>query len=156
VEQHREKAFGSAGLQGLNAFLFNLKVICMRTRTIAKPPSKHLVANFELCSVILLAAFAMSAASASHAQSATASSTGSSSSTRSQMAPIAAADAVPANKVTRMDLDAAFNRADVDRDGKLSRTESEHFPAVAQRFEQIDSNHDSFISREEFNHAASN
>jgi hypothetical protein len=131
----------------------------MRTRTIAKQPSKHPIANFanfELCSVILLAAFAMAAASAAHAQSTTTSTTGSTNSALAQMAPMAAADAIPANKVTRVDLDAAFNRADVNRDGKLSRAEAEHFPAVAQRFEQIDSNHDSFISREEFNQAASN
>jgi hypothetical protein len=137
---------------GLNASLFNLKDICMRTRTIAQHSAKHPMAHFELCSVILLAASAMGAASASHAQS----TAGSTTSAPAQIAPMAAADAIPANKVTRMDLDAAFNRADVNRDGKLSRAEAEHFPAVAQRFEQIDSNHDGFISRDEFNQAASN
>jgi hypothetical protein len=126
----------------------NLKDICMRTRTIAQHPSKRPIAHFELCSVIFLAASAMGAASAARAQSTPGA--------PAQMAPMAAADAIPANKVTRMDLDAAFNRADVNRDGKLSRAEAEHFPAVAQRFEQIDSNHDGFISRDEFNQAASN
>lgn len=52
--------------------------------------------------------------------------------------------------------DAAFNRADRDRDGRLSRQEVEHFPALALSFEQIDRNHDSFISREEFNSAVAN
>ncbi len=82
------------------------------------------------------------------AQPATASSAGSS----SQMMP--AADTIPPNKVTRQDIEAAFNRADLDRDGKLNRQESEHFPAVAQQFEQIDLNRDAFISREEFGKAA--
>ena len=73
----------------------------------------------------------MGVASASHAQG-TAPSTGSSNnnSAPSQMTPVAAADAVPANKVTKQDLAAAFNRAD--------------------------GNHGGLISREEFNKAASN
>lgn len=126
----------------------------MRTHTVVKHPSKHPIANFELCSVILLAAFAMAAAaSAAHAQSTTPPTPGLSHSAPAQML---AADAVPANKVTRVDIDAAFNRADRNRDGKLNRTEAEHFPAVAQRFEQLDSNRDGFISREEFNQAVSN
>ena len=119
----------------------------MRTNTITKEPSRYCPPRLELCSVIVLATFAMGAASATHAQGAVPSNGG---------APMAAARAAPVNKVTSMDLDAAFNRADVNRDGKLSRAETEHFPMVAQRFEQIDSNHDSFISREEFNKAASN
>jgi hypothetical protein len=140
----------------LNAYLFNLKDICMRTRTIAKQSSRHPIANFELCSVILLATFVMAAATAAHAQGTTPSTPRSTNAAPSQMAPMAAADAVPPNRVTRVDLDAAFNRADVNRDDKLSRTEAEHFPVVAQRFEQIDSNHDGFISRDEFLQAASN
>lgn len=45
---------------------------------------------------------------------------------------------------------AAFARADKDRDGKLSRAEAEQLPAVLQRFDQIDTNKDNFLSREEF------
>lgn len=132
---------------GLNALLFDMKVFCMHTSTITKEASRHSVPRFELCSVIVLATFAMGTASATRAQGAVPSTGG---------ALMAAAGAVPAGKVTSMELDAAFNRADVNRDGKLSRAETEHFPMVAQRFEQTDSNHDSFISREEFNKAASN
>lgn len=53
-------------------------------------------------------------------------------------------------------FDAAFERADRDGDGRLNRQEVEHFPALSQRFDQIDSNRDAFISRDEFNSAASN
>jgi hypothetical protein len=128
----------------------------MRTNTVARQPSKDhpskdSIPNFELCSVLVLAAFAMGAA---HAQGATPSTGDASRSTPSHVT--AAADAAPTRKVTRLDLDAAFNRADVERDGRLSRKEAEHFPALAQRFEQIDSNHDTFISREEFYNAVSN
>jgi hypothetical protein len=129
----------------------------MRTNTVARQASKDSIPYFELCSVILLAAFVMGAASAAHAQGATPSTSGVIDTTQSAPSQMrVAADAAPARKVTSMDLDAAFNRADVDRDGQLSRTEAEHFPAVAQRFEQIDSNRDTFISREEFYKAVSN
>jgi EF hand len=140
----------------LNVFLDNLKGICMRTRTITAPPYEHDVATVKWCSVIFLALVVMAVGSATHAQSIPSASMGSTPHTApTQMAPMAAAD-MQANRAPRMDIDAAFNRADVNRDGKLSRTEAEHFPAVAQRFEQIDSNHDGFISREEFMQVANN
>lgn len=47
--------------------------------------------------------------------------------------------------------DAAFQRADRDGDGRLSRAEADHLPAIAARFEQVDANRDQFISRDEFN-----
>ena len=61
----------------------------------------------------------------------------------------AATGSVPANKATSTDVNAAFDRADANKDGKLSRTEAENLPAVAQRFEQIDTDRDTFVSREE-------
>jgi hypothetical protein len=62
--------------------------------------------------------------------------------------------AVPQNRATPQDVEAAFGRADANKDGKLDRQEAEHLPAVAQRFEQIDANHDSFISLAELTKAA--
>lgn len=47
--------------------------------------------------------------------------------------------------------EAAFKRADTNGDGKLSRSEADHLPAIAARFEQVDANRDQFISMEEFN-----
>ncbi len=112
--------------------------------------------NFELRSVVLVAALAMGAADAARAQNSPPSpaSPASPSSPSAQLAPSATATAIPPNRVTRNDLEAAFNRADTNRDGKLDRQEAEHFPAVAQRFELIDTDHDTFISRSEFSKAA--
>ena len=48
---------------------------------------------------------------------------------------------------------AAFDRADENHDARLTRAEADRFPEVARRFEQIDTNRDTFISREEFTKA---
>lgn len=45
---------------------------------------------------------------------------------------------------------AAFDRADANGDGKLSRDEAQRLPAVAERFDEIDANGDKHLSREEF------
>ena len=121
--------------------------------TVHATVKKHSSPNFEVRSVLLLAALVMGAASAARAQTSAplpAPPNGPS----SQMAVSGTADDIPHNRTTAKDLEAAFNRADVNRDGKLSRQEAEHFPALAQRFDQIDTNHDNFISRDEFNQAA--
>jgi hypothetical protein len=99
---------------------------------------KHSIPNvfhFDMRSALLLALLTLGTVAAVHAQS-------------------APAPAIPANRVTTQDLEAAFQRADNNRDGKLSRQEAERFPAVAQRFEQIDTDRDSFISLDEFSRAA--
>ena len=111
------------------------------------------IPNFEMRSILLIATFAVSAASAcaqikppplsaqNNPAAMTAAAEGS-----NQMS--ARADSKSA--------DAAFNRADANRDGRLTRAEAEHFPVLSQRFEVIDLNRDTFISRDEFNQAASN
>jgi len=95
---------------------------------------KHSIPNFDMRSVLLLALLTLGTAAAVRAQTPGA--------------------AIPANRATPQDLEAAFKRADANQDGKLSRQEAERFPAVAQRFEQIDSNRDTFISLDEFSQAA--
>jgi EF hand len=50
----------------------------------------------------------------------------------------------------RLAMEAAFSRADTDHDGRLSRQEAEHFPAIAARFDALDVNRDNQLSMSEF------
>jgi phosphodiesterase/alkaline phosphatase D-like protein len=114
------------------------------------------IPGFELRSVLLVAALAAGAVGAARAQTAPPS-PASPTSPPSQMAPSGtpgSTSAVPQNRTTPKDVEAAFGRADANKDGKLDRQEAEHLPAVALRFEQIDTNHDSFISLAELTKAA--
>ena len=122
----------------------------MSLRTTVK---KHFMPNFELRCVLLFSALVIGVATTAPAQGnpqapaapVTAS---------SQMATAGAVDVIAPNRITNREVDAAFDRADANGDGKLSREEARHFPAVEPRFDQIDSNHDNFISRDEFMKAA--
>ena len=115
------------------------------------------IPNFEIRSVLVIATFAMGAVAA-HAQTGTTLST---TPDKPQVAVTTLTDRsdgstriVAQNRASRSQLDAAFDRADRNRDGKLSREEAEHFPALVQRFDLIDGNRDSFLSRDEFEKAA--
>ncbi|MDP1742826.1 MAG: EF-hand domain-containing protein [Polaromonas sp.] len=106
----------------------------------------HFIPNFELRSVALLAALTVGAALSGQAQT-----------TDSGAAKAPAAQGAPATRIAapkaaphRQDTDAAFARADTNKDGKLSRQEATRLPAVEQGFDQIDTNKDQFVSREEF------
>jgi hypothetical protein len=44
----------------------------------------------------------------------------------------------------------AFNRADADKDGKLSEKEAAQLPAIAQRFKQLDTDQSGSLSPTEF------
>ena len=101
---------------------------------------KYLIPNFETRSVLLVATLAFVGIAGAQGQTI--------SPAPSTDMP-AAAGSVPANKATSNDVNAAFDGADADKDGKLSRTEAENLPVVAQRFEQIDTDRDTFVSREE-------
>lgn len=109
---------------------------------------RHFIPNFEARSVLLVAALTLGGAAGAQGQTTPPSPSTSPSTSPAPSAP-AAADGMPANKASAADVDAAFDRADTNKDGKLSRTEAENLPAVAQRFEQIDTDRDTFISREE-------
>lgn len=135
----------------------NSPAVIHRDSKTAAQAAKYFIPNFELHSVLLVAVVVMAMASAAaHAQS-PAPAAAERNSPPSQMSPQVSAGnagAIPANKVTSKDVDAAFDRADTNRDGKLDRREAEHFPAVAQRFDQIDSNKDGYVSREELKNMA--
>ncbi|MDO9359031.1 MAG: EF-hand domain-containing protein, partial [Polaromonas sp.] len=85
---------------------------------------KHSIPNFEAASLLLMATLLLGAAGSARAQAAAPS---------SQTAQ--ASGPIPSNRTTASDLEAAFQRADTNRDGKLSRQEAARFPAVEQRFD---------------------
>jgi EF hand len=120
---------------------------------------RRCIPNFEARSVVLLAACAMGTVLGAHAQTMD-------SPARSPNLQIAQAvigpggskspdgPAKPGAPVAAQGTGsveaAAFARADKDRDGRLSRAETEQLPMVQQRFDQIDANKDNFLSRDEF------
>ena len=108
----------------------------------------HFIPNFELRSVALLTALTVGAALSGQAQT---TDSGTAKPPAMQGAP-ATQGAAPTPKAAPggQDTAAAFARADANKDGKLSRQEATRLPAVEQRFDQIDTNKDQFVSREEF------
>ena len=83
--------------------------------------------NFEARSMMIIAAWTIGSAAAVHAQ------------TR------------PATPTTGMTQEsAAFTAADTDHDGKLSRTEAQAIPMLAESFNRVDTDHDGFISLAEY------
>ena len=69
----------------------------------------------------------------------------------------ATADAAPAEvsapRYSARDLERAFGFMDGNRDGQVSRQEASGFRGVAKNFDRADTNHDGFLSREEFDAA---
>ena len=59
----------------------------------------------------------------------------------------------PNVQTSRVDT-AAFDKADTNKDNRLSLTEVQNLPAVAQQFKQLDTNNDGALSRSEFTKAA--
>ena len=123
---------------------------------------RDFIPDFEMRSVLVIAAFAATAAVACAQTSARPPTLADQ---NHPVAMTAAADrgerpaegtAQLTTRTSAKNVDAAFNRADTNRDGRHHREEAEHFPMLSQRFDVIDLNRDSFISREEFNQAAHN
>lgn len=108
----------------------------------------HFMLGFKTHRALLLAACSLAASVAVSAQT--------SESVQSHtLTPVTAATAEPpsSGKPRLRQVDAAFARTDNNQDGKLSRAEAEHLPAIALRFDQLDTNKDQFLSREEFDNA---
>ncbi|MCJ0765592.1 EF-hand domain-containing protein [Variovorax terrae] len=117
---------------------------------------RRCIPNFEARSVMLFTAWAFGSALNVYAQAPDASSSPASPARPvAQMSQPADGQAAPAQKGkwSAKDVDAAFARADANKDGKISREEAQRFPAVAQRFDQVDLDHDGALSRAEFDQA---
>ncbi|MDQ3272439.1 MAG: EF-hand domain-containing protein [Pseudomonadota bacterium] len=136
ARQHHAKVLEDIALLRCNSDFFNFKGhVCMTSKS-------HFIPNFELRSITLLAALTVGTAMCAHAQ--TPDAAGAKPATPpTQGAP--AAKAAPAQNTETI-----FARADANKDGKLSKQEAARFPAIEQRFEEIDTNKDQFVSREEF------
>ncbi len=65
-------------------------------------------------------------------------------------APAFAQTAAPAAKPVDATAQAAFKRADANSDGKLSPSEAVALPAIAARFEALDTDKDGVLSSTEF------
>lgn len=120
--------------------------------TVSKHSKNHFIPNFEVRSALLISALILGGAVTARAQS-TAPMPSDSGSPAKQMSPPVKSSAAPA-KTSSKDADAAFARADANKDGKLDKKEAESMPLVAERFDQLDTNADGFLSREEFGKAA--
>lgn len=48
---------------------------------------------------------------------------------------------------------AAFDRADLNKDGQLSPAEAQNLPSVAEQFKQVDTDNNGQLSLQEFVHA---
>lgn len=105
------------------------------------------VSGFEIRSVMLFAAISLGSVTAMAQAPSTAPQPtfGGGSAAGVQSAP---APAGGANEVQ-----AAFDRADTNRDGKLSKKEAEALPAVSSNFAQIDADKNGSLSRDEFSKA---
>ena len=96
---------------------------------------------FDTRSVMLMAAMALGGSASLHAQ------------TNPPATPSASGDA-KAPMTAPHPTSAAFDRADTNRDGKLSAQEAKALPAIGSRFKQIDTENDGMLSREEFGEGA--
>lgn len=105
---------------------------------------------FETCSVVLFAALSIGAVTAAHAQ------TAQGSPTQPAFGPAAATPAAPSKftigpaAAPKGADQSAFDQADTDHNGKLSRKEAAAQGLSSQKFQQWDKNQDGSLSRDEF------
>ena len=68
--------------------------------------------------------------------------------TLASFAMAASAQAAPPRE--RLTAESVFTRADANHDGKLSRAEVARFPVFAEKFDQLDADHDGGLDLGEF------
>jgi len=107
----------------------------------AKQASVYLT-NFEVSSVALLATLVLGGAATLHLRA-----------RADEVSNTKATPYVQVAGISSRSGSTAFQRADTNRDGKLSREEAERLPAVAEVFQEHDRNKDGFLAPEEFEQA---
>ena len=113
---------------------------------------RYVIARFEEHSLALFAALVMGTSAGAHAQNSSDDASGGS----MLQAQATFGPAPPTAAQRAANIDAIFSRADVDKDGRLSREEAIRLPAVHERFDEIDTNKDRFLSRSEFDKGIAN
>ena len=127
-----------------------------------KTLSRRTFASFDKRSVLLFAALSLGGAAALHAQQApagTAPAASKSPSSGPSFGPGRAGPSASQNGDNNLDApraasQAAFDRADANRDGQLSAQEADTLPAIGNRFMELDADKNGMLSREEFNEGA--
>ena len=97
--------------------------------------------SFDSRSVMLFAALAMGGAASVHAQTPAAQPA-----PRTQSSPFSTGASAPAPSPAN----AAFDRADTNRDGQLSTAEAQQVPGLSTRFKELDKDRNGTLSRSEF------
>lgn len=122
-----------------------------RSEPAVKPFENCIFSGFKARNMLLVAALTLATA-AVYAQTPATSSAGQSPQSSSQNAAASSdrADSMVPNRAPdSKDIDAAFNKADANGDGRLDRQEAAQFAPVLQRFDALDADHDGFVTRAE-------
>lgn len=96
--------------------------------------------KFDARSLVLFASLTLGSSAAVMAQTAS-------------QAVIGPSAAAPANAQATPTARAAFERADLNKDGQLSPAEAQNLPSVAEQFKQVDTDNNGQLSLQEFMHA---
>ena len=140
--QHPEKVLTYCREMRCNQGVLNFK------KLFSVPLQAHFMSAHKTRLALLLAACSLMASLAVKAQTAEAASH-----VLTPLSAVAAEPAAPGKPVVHRQADAAFDRADSNHDGMLSRAEAERLPAISLRFDELDVNKDQMLSREEFDNA---
>lgn len=116
------------------------------------------VTGFEIRSVLLFTALSLGGASAMAQLQAPSQALQTSQAQQTpqppmQSGPATGVQAAPPAAADGDSVQAAFDRADTNKDGKLTKKEAEALPAVSNAFAKIDTDKNGSLSREEFGKA---
>lgn len=112
------------------------------------PTTQRRIPSFDARSVLLFAALTLGGAAASHAQTTPRGDAKAAVGTTPTAQPSFGPGPAPSA------ANASFDRADTNKDHQLSPQEAATLPAIGNRFEQLDTDKNGFLSRDEFHQGA--